>query len=45
MKFLKPLILLAVLGMLQNALAKMNVVTTSTIVTDMVKEVGGDCCE
>lgn len=42
MKFLKPLILLAVLGMLQNALAKMNVVTTSTIVTDMVKEVGGD---
>jgi len=42
MKFLKTLILLAAVVLTQNALAKMNVVTTSTIVTDMVKEVGGD---
>ena len=42
MKFLKTLILLAAVVLTQNALAKMNVVATSTIVTDMVKEVGGD---
>ena len=42
MKFLKTLILLAAVVLTQKPLAKMNVVATSTIVTDMVKEVGGD---
>ena len=42
MKFLVTLNLLAAAVLTQAYAAKMNVVTTSTMVTDMVKEVGGD---
>ncbi|MEC9080530.1 MAG: manganese transporter, partial [Verrucomicrobiota bacterium] len=34
--------LVAAATLTQDTFAKMNVVTTSTMVTDMVKEVGGD---
>ena len=42
MKFLVALNLLAAAILTQDTCAKMNVVTTSTMVTDMVKEVVGD---